>query len=348
MKTLILTGGGSAGHVTPNLALLPALRARFSLAYIGTDGIERELLRGAKIPYYTIACPKFVRGSLLKNAALPFRLHAAVRQAKHALQQAHADGVFCAGGYVSLPVAYAAKGLGLPVCTHESDSTAGLANRLIARFAASVTTSFPSAAQSLRGGVCCGAPLREELFCGSRTAARKAYGFADTLPVLLVFGGGSGSAAIGAALQGALPVLLRSFQILHLYGKGAPPAARSGYVPLAYEKNMAQAYAAADYVLARAGANTLFEVAALKKPALVIPLENRRTRGDQAKNAALFAQKKWVRVLPERALSAAALPAALAALAGDTALTAALAAAPPLCGNRKILQRIGAAFAAEP
>ena len=178
MKTLILTGGGSAGHVTPCLALLPQLREEFTLAYIGTDGIERGMLAGAGIPYYTIACPKLVRGALLKNVDLPFRFAAAVRQAKRALRDAHADGVFCAGGYVSLPVAAAAHGLGLPVLSHESDSTPGLANRLIARHAAYMTASFSAAAASLKHGVHTGAPLRKELFGADRGAARKKDGFA--------------------------------------------------------------------------------------------------------------------------------------------------------------------------
>ena len=344
MKTLILTGGGSAGHVTPCLALLPQLREEFTLAYIGTDGIERGMLAGAGIPYYTIACPKLVRGALLKNVDLPFRFAAAVRQAKRALRSAHADGVFCAGGYVSLPVAAAAHGLGLPVLSHESDSTPGLANRLIARHAAYMTASFSAAAASLKHGVHTGAPLRKELFGADRGAARKKYGFGGNKPVLLVFGGGSGSAALNAAVRGALGALICAYDVLHICGKTAAYAPQRGYVPLPFEKDMASAYAAADLVLARAGANTLFEACALKKPALVVPLANKRSRGDQAKNAALFAEKHLVHVLPERELCTEALPARLAALAADTRLRAALAAAPPLCGNEAILAVIGKAM----
>ena len=344
MKTLVLTGGGSAGHVSPNLALLPELKRRYVLAYIGTDGIERGMLAGAGVPYYTIACPKLVRGALLKNVNLPFRFAAAVRQAKRALRDAHADGVFCAGGYVSLPVAVAAGRLGLPVVSHESDSTAGLANRLIARRAAAMTASFSAAAKKLKHGVHTGAPLRRELFGADRGAALQKYGFGGEKPVLLVFGGGSGSAALNAAVRGALDALTRAYDVLHICGKTAQYPRQRGYVPLPFEKDMAAAYAAADFVLARAGANTLFEACALQKPALVVPLENKRSRGDQAKNAALFAEKHLVRVLPERELCADALPAQLAALAADTRLRAALAAAPPLCGNEAILAVIGKAM----
>lgn len=337
MKTLVLTGGGSAGHVMPCLALLPALREKYSLAYIGTDGIERGLLQGAGVPYYTIGCPKLVRGSLLRNVTLPCRFVSAVRQAKRALRDAHADAVFCAGGYVSLPVACAAHRLGIPAVSHESDSTPGLANRLIARHAARMTASFACAAEKLRGGVCTGAPLRDALFDADRTAARAKYGFDGKKPVLLVFGGGSGSAALNAAVRGALGPLTCAYDVLHICGRNADCAPQKGYLPLPFEQDMPAAYAAADYVLSRAGANTLFELAALKKPALVVPLENRRSRGDQAKNAARFAERGLVRVLPEGELSADTLPKRLADLAADTRLRAALAAAPSPRGNEKIL-----------
>ena len=344
MKTLILSGGGSAGHVTPALALLPALRERYALAYIGTDGIERMLLSGTGIPYHTIRCPKFTRGSLVKNAALPYRFYKAVRQAERALQTAHADGVFCAGGYVSLPVAYAAKRLGLPVLSHESDSTPGLANKLIARFAVCMTASFSAAADALPRGIHTGAPLRGELFRADRANARRRYGFEGDRPVLLVFGGGSGSAAINTAVRGALGTLLCTYDILHICGKNGEFAPQPGYVPLAYERNMANAYAAADYVLCRAGANTLFELTALKKPSLAVPLENKRSRGDQKQNAAAFAARGLLHTLPERELCAARLPAALAALAADRALPAALAAAPSPCGNAAIVRAIDRAL----
>ena len=165
--------------------------------------------------------------------------------------------------------------------------------------------------------------------------ARAKYGFDGKKPVLLVFGGGSGSAALNAAVRGALGPLTCAYDVLHICGRNADCAPQKGYLPLPFEQDMPAAYAAADYVLSRAGANTLFELAALKKPALVVPLENRRSRGDQAKNAARFAERGLVRVLPEGELSADTLPKRLAGLAADTRLRAALAAAPSPRGQRK-------------
>lgn len=340
MKTLALTGGGSAGHVVPNLALLPALRERFRLAYIGTGGIERELLKNTGVPFYTIRAAKLVRGSLLKNIALPLHFLRSVREAKRALQRAGADALFSKGGYVALPAVIAARLLRLPVLTHESDLTPGLANRIIARLCPAVLTSFPETAKALKRGKFTGPPVRQELFGGDRAAARAKYGFAGDAPVLLAFGGGSGSAALNAALEGALPQLLPALRILHICGKGRGAAPREGYLPLSYEKDMAAAYACADFVLARAGSNTLFEVLALKKPALFVPLENRRSRGDQVQNALYFEERGLCRVLRERDLSPASLARAIDALQRDTALRRRVAQNSVKCGNDAIVAAI--------
>ena len=340
MQTLILTGGGSAGHVVPNLALVPELRRHFRLAYIGTDGIERKLAERAGIPFYTIPAAKLVRGSLRANLTLPFRLHTSVRAAKEALREAEADAVFSKGGYVALPVVWAARSLKIPAVTHESDRTPGLANKLIARSCCAALTNFPETAQLLRGGAFTGPPIRQELFAGNRAQARYKYGFSGEKPVLLAFGGGSGSAALNRALEGALPALLPHCDVLHIRGKNAEGRGRSGYVPLAYEPDMASAYACADYVLARAGSNTVFEVLALHKPALFIPLENRRSRGDQIQNAAYFERQGLCRVLHERDLTPSHLCDALRALAADAALRRRLEELDLAGGNRTIVAAI--------
>lgn len=337
MHTLILTGGGSAGHAVPNLALIPLLKDRFRLAYIGTAGIERGLLKNTGVPFCTIRAAKLVRGSLTKNLTLPFRFLRGIREAKRALRETRAEAVFSKGGYVALPVVFAARSLGIPVISHESDLTPGLANRLAAKKCRAVLTSFPETAAKFRNGKYVGPPVRRELFGGDRAAALSKYGFSGAKPVLLAFGGGSGSAALNAAVRGALGPLTCAYDVLHICGRNADCAPQKGYLPLPFERDMPAAYAAADYVLSRAGANTLFELAALKKPALVVPLENRRSRGDQAKNAARFAERGLVRVLPEGELSADTLPKRLAGLAADTRLRAALAAAPSPRGNEKIL-----------
>lgn len=340
MKKLVLTGGGSAGHVVPNLALVPRLRETFELFYIGTNGIERKLLTGKGIPFYTIDAPKLVRGSLLQNLSLPFRLVKSVRQAKKHLRSISPDAVFSKGGYVSLPVVLAARSLKIPVVSHESDFSAGLANRIIAKRCKTVLTSFPETAKSMKNGVYTGSPVREELFLGDRTQALKKYGFAGDKPVLLAFGGGSGSRTINDALTAALPSLLPRFDILHIRGNAAEKSRFDGYVPLEFEQDMASAYACADFVVARAGSNTVFELLALKKPSLLIPLENKRSRGDQVENALYFQRRGVCRVLRESELSARTLKSALFALASDKNLLQNLQSANFHAGNAEIVKAI--------
>ena len=319
MKTLILTGGGSAGHVVPNIALIPALREKFNLVYIGSDGIERDLMKGRGVPYHTVHCTKLVRGSVLKNIAMPFRFLKSVSEAKRALAAAGADIVFSKGGYVALPVVLAAKKLKIPVLTHESDLTPGLANKIIARRCRAVLTSFPDTAKLFANGIYTGAPKK---------------------PVLLLFGGGSGSLALNRAAEAALPEILQSFDFLHIRGKHAGAEKREGYVPLEYESDMANAYAAADFVVSRAGSNTVFELLALKKPALLVPLENRRSRGDQLQNAQYFEKRGLCRILRESDLSPRTLLGGVRALAADEKLKQNLAAAPFSAGNGSIAELI--------
>ncbi len=338
MKKIVLTGGGSAGHAVPNLALLPRLQGRFQVFYLGTEGVEKRIFAPTGIPYHTLSAVKLVRGSVVKNLLLPVRLLQSVRQARRVLSDLAPDLLFSKGGYVALPAVLAAKKLGIPVLTHESDLTPGLANRLIAGRCRAVLTSFPETAQRLKNAKFTGSPVREELFTAERGAALKKYGFSGKKPVLLCFGGGSGSAAINAALDKALPEL-SDWDVLHIRGKG-DLTKKEGYVPLEYEQDMASAYACADYVLSRAGSNTLFELLALKKPALLIPLDNRRSRGDQAQNAEYFLKRGLCRVLPEKQLSPSRLVRELRLLAADKDLPARLARAPFTPANERIVREI--------
>ena len=341
MKRLVLTGGGSAGHAVPNAALIPALAKKYELAYIGTDGIEKRIIAPYKIPYCTIRCTKFVRGFSLQNFAIPFRFWKSMQEAERGLKALRADGVFSKGGYVALPVVLAARRMGIPVLSHESDLSPGLANRIIAKKCRAVLTNFPETAQKIKNGQYTGAPMRPELFTADRRAALVKYGFSGEKPVLLALGGGSGSKALNEALRGALFPLLQTFEILHLCGKGnAVQSTARGYVQREYEEDMPSAYAAADFALSRAGAGAAFELIALKKPTLFVPLENRRTRGDQAENAAYFAERRLAGVLHERDLTPAALQKALESLAADKEMAQALAASHIRRGNESILAAI--------
>lgn len=338
MKYILFTGGGSAGHVVPNLALMNEVKYSHRLAYMGTGGIEKGLVEQAGYPFFTVDCPKLIRSFTLKNLKIPFALNAAKKRAKEILMRERPDLVFSKGGYASYPAIWAAHKLDIPVLTHESDLSAGLCTRLAAKKCRYVLTSFPETAEAFPNGKYTGSPVRREVLNGERTRAKRKYSFTDEKPVLLILGGGSGSRAINEAVRAALPVLLRSFQILHLCGKGnLLPNAPEGYVQREFESDMGSAYACCDLVLSRAGSNTVFEILVLKKPALLVPLA-RGSRGDQVENAEYFRRRNLCRTLPETEL--VKLPSALSELLRDEKLKADLLSCGVESGTKRILSVI--------
>jgi UDP-N-acetylglucosamine--N-acetylmuramyl-(pentapeptide) pyrophosphoryl-undecaprenol N-acetylglucosamine transferase len=303
MKKIVFTGGGSAGHVIPNIALMEELlsEGNTEVHYVGTNGIEKNLIAEWDIPFYEISCPKLIRGRSWtvwkRNLRIPAQLHRAKQQALEILQKIQPDAVFSKGGYVALPVIAAARKLGLPCFAHESDYSPGLANRLTARKCKYVFTSFPETAKRIPHGKYSGAPIRRAVFHATRAEARKAYGIPFRAKVLLVFGGGSGSKAINDALRTHLKALTEKYVILHACGKGNMIESNiKNYRQFEFITDMGAAYACADLVLSRAGAGTIFELLALKKAALLVPLEG-ETRGDQVENAVYFQEKGLCRVL---------------------------------------------------
>jgi len=305
MKKILFTGGGSAGHVVPNIALIEELLStgEADVYYMGTDGIEKSLIAEWKLPYYEISCPKLVRGggaeSLKRNLAIPAAFCRAKEQATEGLRLIQPDAVFSKGGYVSLPVVYAAKKLKIPCFAHESDLSPGLANRLSARACEKIFTSFPETAKRFRRGVYSGAPIKQSIFSFSKTAARQRLGIDETKKVLLVFGGGSGSKIINDALRNNLKDFTSKYVVLHVCGKGNLVDSNvKNYRQFEFVTDMGSLYACADVVVARAGAGTVFETLALKKPTLFIPLEG-QTRGDQWENAQYFASKGLCKILPQ-------------------------------------------------
>ena len=301
MKTILFTGGGSAGHVVPNLAIMNEIRYSHRVLYMGTNGIERGLVEKAGYPFFEVDCPKLVRSLTLKNLTIPSRLHKAVKAAKEILERQQPDLVFSKGGFVSYPAVVAAHKLGIPALTHESDLSAGLTTKLIAKKCARVLTSFPETAKIFANGEYVGSPIRKEILRGERSRAKRKFSLSEK-PVLLVLGGGSGSKAINDAVRQHLKSLLNTFDILHLAGKGnLMECDLAGYVQREFEQDMGSAYACADVVLCRAGSNTLFELLALKKPCVLVPLK-KGSRGDQLENALYFEQKGLCRILLEENL----------------------------------------------
>lgn len=311
MKKIVLTGGGTAGHVTPNIALMPELKKYgYEIHYIGSyDGIEKKLIEEMGVPYYGIASGKLRRYFDWKNFSDPFRVLKGFSQAKKLLKQIQPDVVFSKGGFVTVPVVQAAKKKQIPTIIHESDMTPGLANKLAIPAATKVCCNFPETVQYLPEGkaVLTGSPIRRELLTGNRQAALHFCHFTAAKPVLMIIGGSLGSVAVNTAIRRILPELLKTFQVIHLCGQGNLDASlngKEGYVQYEYIKQeLADLFALADVVVSRAGANAICELLALRKPNLLIPLSAAASRGDQILNADSFRRQGFSLVLQEENLT---------------------------------------------
>lgn len=311
MKKIVLTGGGTAGHVTPNIALMPRLRELgYEIHYIGSyDGIEKKLIEEMNIPYYGISSGKLRRYFDWKNFTDPFRVLKGFSEAKKLLKKIKPDVVFSKGGFVTVPVVQAAKKCHIPTIIHESDMTPGLANKLAIPAASKVCCNFPETVKYLPEGkaVLSGSPIRQELLSGNPLAALNFCNFTSSKPVLMVIGGSLGSVAVNNAVRSILPELLKTFQVIHLCGKGNVDESLShteGYVQYEYIKQeLADLFALSDVVVSRAGANAICELLALRKPNLLIPLPASASRGDQLLNAASFQQQGFSKVLEEEKIT---------------------------------------------
>ena len=310
MKRIILTGGGTAGHVTPNIALLPRLKELgYDIQYIGSyTGIEKELIE----PF-----GKLRRYFSVQNFTDPFRVLKGFREAHKLIRQLKPDVIFSKGGFVSVPVVLAGKRCKVPVIIHESDMTPGLANKIAIPSAAKVCCNFPETLKSLPEGkaVLTGSPIRQELLSGNKIAAMDMCHFTSDKPVILVIGGSLGAVAVNNAVREALPELLKDFQIIHLCGKGKMDESLKdveGYCQFEYIKNeLRNLFALADIVISRAGANAICELLALHKPNLLIPLSANASRGDQILNARSFERQGFSLVLEEEQLTKETLLAAV-------------------------------------
>lgn len=307
MKRIILTGGGTAGHVTPNIALIPKLKELgYDIQYIGSyTGIEKELIEPFGIPYHGISSGKLRRYFSLQNFTDPFRVIKGLGEAKNLIRDLKPDVIFSKGGFVSVPVVLAGKKCKVPVIIHESDMTPGLANKIAIPSATKICCNFPETLAHLpkEKAVLTGSPIRQELLSGNKIAAMDLCGFSADKPVILVIGGSLGAVAVNNAVRSALPELLESFQIVHLCGKGKIDETLSntkGYKQFEYIKNeLRDIFALADIVISRAGANAICELLALRKPNILIPLSASASRGDQILNARSFECQGFSIVLEE-------------------------------------------------
>jgi len=312
LKRIVLTGGGTAGHVTPNLALIPELlKEGWEIHYIGTEnGIEHTLISKEKnVIYHSVKSGKLRRYLDIKNFTDPFKVLAGIGQSVSLIRKLKPRVVFSKGGFVSVPVVIGAWLNQIPVIVHESDITPGLANRIATRFAKIVCTTFPETVRHFKEGkaIHTGTPIRRELLSGDPQKGKRICGFTEDKPVLMVMGGSLGAVAINKAIRNILPRLTRRFQIVHICGKNnLDPGLLDikGYKQFEYvQEELPHIMALADVIVSRAGANSIFEFLALRKPNLLIPLPKSASRGDQILNARSFEKQGFSMVLDQETMT---------------------------------------------
>lgn len=310
-KRILFTGGGTAGHVIVNLALIPHyLKQGYEIDYIGShNGIEKKLIKNLDgVTYHSISTGKLRRYLSKENLKDPFKVLKGTFEAYRIIGKRKPQVVFSKGGFVSVPVVIAAKLRGVPTVIHESDVTPGLANKISIPFSKKVLATFPETIQYLpeKKREYVGAVIRDELFKGSKEKGLQFAGLTKDKPVLLIMGGSAGSQKINETVRACLPKLLNAFQIIHICGEGKtdPAYQQEGYAQFEYiHEELKDVFAAADFVISRAGANAIFEFLALRIPMLLIPLSRSASRGDQIVNARSFKEKNYARVLHEEELT---------------------------------------------
>ena len=305
MKKIALTGGGTAGHITPNLALIPELKKRqFDIIYIGSkNGMEKEIIESKNIPFFGITADKLRRYIDVKNLMMPVNVLKGISEAIKILKENKVDVIFSKGGYVSVPVVIAASRLRIPVISHEADFTPGLANKIATPLSKKVCCNFEETAKMLgKKGVFTGCPIRNEILNGDRKKGLEFLNFNNDKPILFVSGGSLGSAYINNLIRKNLPAMLKVINVVHSCGKNKLDNSihLDGYRQFEMIRSeLPDVFAASDYIVGRAGANFIFELLALKKPSLLIPLSTKASRGDQILNANSFMKKNYALVLLE-------------------------------------------------
>jgi len=349
MKKIVLTGGGTLGHVTPHLALIPHLqKAGYEIHYIGTEkGMERAKMESVPgIVYHAVKSGKLRRYFSWQNFVDPFKVIAGAFQSAALMGKIKPDVVFSKGGFVAVPVVFGAWLHRIPVVCHESDLTPGLANKLCKPFARRIATTFPECAKALGNKAeAVGTPLRPELFSGSRARGLSMLHFDGVKPVLMMMGGSSGAQAVNKALREALPQLTPVFDVAHICGKGNLDASlegTKGYTQVEFmDAELPDALACADLVLSRAGSNALMEFQALCKPLLLVPYPKGASRGDQILNAQSLEKRGLCHVLLQEDMTAETLTQALMETWADREkLREAVRQAPPADGTCRVLELI--------
>lgn len=315
MKKIVFTGGGTAGHIMPNIAIIDNLKD-YKIYYLGSSGMEKDIIsKYNNIEFIEIPSVKFKRSLSPQNLLIPFKLIKAVNKTKDILKTIKPHLVFSKGGYVSLPPCLSAKQLGIPVITHESDLSIGLANKIISKIAKYVCCSFKATADNLRkNGIHTGSPIRNNIFHGNKNIVLNRHKINNSLPIILIVGGSQGAGAINKVIWENISKLTKRYNLIHIVGKNNinKDIKSNNYYQLEFVNDIENYFDASDIVVSRAGSNTIFELLALAKPMILIPLpKTKHSRGDQVDNANYFKKHKLAKVLDQNNLTIESLLATI-------------------------------------
>lgn len=294
MKKIILTGGGTAGHIYPALSLVPLLEKEYEIFYIGGNGMEKEILKDFKnIKFYEIPVVKLERKLTLKNFLIPFKLIKSIKKSRQILKEIKPDIIFSKGGFVSVPTVIAGHNEKIPVISHESDLTMGLANKIILHYCNIMCTTFYETSKKNKKCIYTGQPIRDKIFKGNSKKIIDKFSN-HNLPILLILGGSSGAKFINKIIYENIEILSEKFNIIHICGKkNYKEFEHKNYIQIPYADNIQDYYKACNYVISRAGSGVINELIILNKPTLLIPLSKKCSRGDQIENAKLFSNLNY-------------------------------------------------------
>lgn len=301
MKKIVFTGGGTLGHVMPNLYLMEALND-YKCYYIGSSGIEKDRVKNHVAEYFEIPAIKLVRGKIFTNLKIPFVLIKSIFKAKKILKEIKPDVIFSKGGYVSLPVCVAGRMLKIPIIAHESDYSFGLANKMILKLCNTMCVNFKNLEKKNKKIVYTG-PVFSSTF-EKKTKEFSGLNIEKSKPTILIVGGSLGSKVINDNLFSIVKDLIKDFNILHITGKGnCKVKSYSNYNAFEITDDMVNLYNIADFVIGRSGAGVTAECYFKNLPMILIPLENKATRGDQLLNAKYYEKLGVAKIVHESNLT---------------------------------------------
>lgn len=311
MKKVVFCGGGTAGHVMPNIALIEKLKNKAEIHYIGGSGIEKDILKKYDyVKYHEIKTTKLIRKFTLRNLLIPFKLASSISDTKKLLKSISPDVIFSKGGYASVPVVFAHGKT--PVYAHESDYTMGLANKLIYPKCKKMFFSFEATAKKYKKGIYSGTPIRKDIMCGNGNTIKTKLGIKNNKKCVLVVGGSSGARDINNFVFENISTLTKKYNIIHICGKNkTKKMAQKNYFQIEFAENMGDLLSMSDIVISRAGSNAIFELLVLRKPMILVPLPATESRGDQILNAKYFENKNWAKVIMQNELTVKTLTKAI-------------------------------------